>query len=287
MILKNGCSAPDIETVGEAVKEAQPNLAPIISLYEKIFVLQEQELHTLDQVPVVLSEDLVQTRREHGFPLLAKEEFSIDAASAQKLFKAICRICSDNNIEALDSVEKTVKLLETGQTTFDAMTRLCLESSGQDRLERFANDHGIDTETLEFLVYNSIKPSIAACARQVAAFLDEDDTEKQGFCPVCGENPAISMLGENGERSFACSFCWHQWQTERIFCPFCNTKENKHLSYLLVEDEKGIRGDVCEKCGKYVKTIDTREYSRNIYLPLELLGALPLDMKLAEEGFSN
>jgi len=286
MILTNGCPAPEIETVAEALKETQPHLAPIISLYEKIFVLQEQAILTLDQVPVVLSEDLVKTRRGHGFPLLAREEFSIDAASAEGLFKTICRICSDGKIEALDSVEKTVTLLETDQTTFEAMTRLCLDS-GQERLEKFARDNGIDMETLEFLVYNSIKPSIVACARQVATSLDESDTEKQGLCPVCGGSPAISILGENGERSFACSFCWHQWQTERIFCPFCSTKESKHLSYLLVEDEKGMRGDVCEKCGKYVKTIDTREYSRNIYLPLELLGALPLDMKLAEEGFSN
>ncbi|MEA2060183.1 MAG: hypothetical protein U9P10_06670 [Thermodesulfobacteriota bacterium] len=44
---------------------------------------------------------------------------------------------------------------------------------------------------------------------------------------------------------------------------------------------------MCDRCRKYFKTIDTREFNRNIFLPLEIIGTLPLDIKLREDGYTS
>ena len=108
----------------------------------------------------------------------------------------------------------------------------------------------------------------------------------KGACPVCGSSPGVSLLGENGARSLVCGFCWHQWKVERIFCPFCNNRDTKKLGYVRVEGLDGIRGDVCDSCKGVIKTIDLRAYAKEPYLPLELLAAIPLDMRLAQDGYS-
>ncbi|MFO7885940.1 MAG: formate dehydrogenase accessory protein FdhE [Desulfobacteraceae bacterium] len=286
MVLKNDCTALDIKKACEILQEGTPHLIEVISLYGEIFALQQETMHTVNSASAALSEDLVQIKLEHGFPLLSRSDFIIDMDEAEKLSEQICEICRDLKINALESIEKIRSLITDKKTDFKSMVGNYL---GDDPawLDSFSKTHGLDRENLEFLVYNSIKPFIVKEANQVTAYLETSTGEHQGFCPVCGSGPAVSILSDNGSRSFACSFCWHEWPSERIFCPFCNTKDSKHLSYLYVEDKKGVRGDVCDNCRKYIKTIDTRELNRNIFLPLEIICTLPLDIKLREDGYTS
>ncbi|MEA1968306.1 MAG: formate dehydrogenase accessory protein FdhE [Thermodesulfobacteriota bacterium] len=286
MIIKPGCTSQDIIKASEKLKETKPHLNEILKFYEKIFILQEETINHIDPGAITISEDLVQTKLEHKFPLITKEEFLIDYKECENLLKKIYQICSDCNIEAYSSIESIVKLTEKQEITFKTMGEQYL-CRGDNWLESFSKENDIDKKNLEFLLYNSLKPCIVKGSEQVSKYLKNHDTQDQGFCPVCGSSPGVSILADNGARSFACSFCWHKWETERIFCPYCNTKKSENLSYIYVENEKGIRGDVCNKCMKYIKTLDTREYNHDIYLPMELLGAIPLDMKINQEGYSN
>ena len=69
------------------------------------------------------------------------------------------------------------------------------------------------------------------------------------------------------------------------YCPFCDNSTNKDLHYLFSAEEKNLRVDLCDKCGKYLKTLDTRQTDRLIYPPLEQVSTLHLDIKAREEGF--
>jgi FdhE protein len=115
--------------------------------------------------------------------------------------------------------------------------------------------------------------------------LDKDDPWLKGYCPICGSAPILSLLEGEGARSLICSFCWHQWPVKRVNCPFCDNSDSKTLHYLFSDAEKDRRVDLCDKCHKYIKTLDTRQVGRQIYPPLEQIATLHLDVKAREEGF--
>ena len=72
---------------------------------------------------------------------------------------------------------------------------------------------------------------------------------------------------------------------DRIYCPFCDNSHAKDLHHMFNEEEKDVRVDLCNKCKKYLKTIDTRAAVRLVYPPLEHITTLHLDIKARDEGF--
>ncbi len=287
MILKANCEPEKISKICEEVKETKPHLEEILDFYQNIFLLQAKSFTSLEVQPVLISKELLQTKLAENFPLITREEFSIDFKSAEKLFNKICGLCSEYKIKAHESISVLLEMVTNHEPSFKEIAEKFLYQNN-NWLGAFAEENDIERSTLEFLLYNCLKPGIVKCSEQIASLLDDTPgrTQLQGYCPVCGSIPGVSLLSsENGARSLVCSFCWHEWKIQRIFCPFCGTTDSKNLSYLKIEGENGLRGDVCDKCMKYIKTMDLREYKHDVYLPLELLGAIPLDMKLKEEGY--
>ncbi len=288
LIIRMNDDPDKISQICIRLKETKPHLEDILDFYEKIFLLQAKSFKTLKIKPVLISQDLLQAKLAENFPLITRE-FSIDFNAAEKLFGNICQLCSDHKIKAHESMTLLLNIVKNHELSFKEIAEKFLYKN-DSWLNDFTEKNNIEKSSLEFLLYNALKPGIVQCSYQIASYLDKTPgkTQFQGYCPVCGSTPGISLLSsENGSRSFVCSFCWHEWETHRIFCPFCNTTDSKVLSYLQVEGEKGIRGDVCDKCMNYIKTIDLREYTHDIFLPLELLGAISLDIKLQEEGYQS
>jgi len=283
MIIKNGASPKTISTAAENLKNEKPHLKDVLDFYEVIFSLQEDVFKQLKSDPENLSEDLVELKVKNQFPLITKNDFSIDYKLSEQLFIKICQACSDFKTTTHSSMENLLKELNktlTFNTLADTYIRQDLESHIDISMKT-----GIDIQNLDFLTYNALKPCIVSYAANISHYLTDDETTTQGYCPVCGSLPGFSLLTDNGKRSLVCSFCWHEWVFERILCPFCSTRDSIHLSYVTVEGEDGIRGDLCSNCKKYIKTIDIREFTRDVYLPLELLGAISLDIKLGQEGY--
>lgn len=289
MIIKTNCDPKKISNACGKIEETNPLLEEVIDFYEKIFLLQADSFKTLKIKPVLISKDLLQKKLEEKFPLISREEFSIDFKASEYIFEKICELCSDYNIKDHEQANALLKKIHDHELSFREIAEKFL-SQDDSWLDDFTKENDLEKPSIEFLFYNSMKPSIVECSEQLASFLGNDSAQSQtqGYCPVCGSMPGVSLLSsENGARSFTCSFCWHEWKTQRIFCPFCGTRDSKKLSYLEIEGKKEIRGDVCDQCMKYIKTIDLRECKNDIYLPLELLAAIPLDMKLDEEGYTS
>lgn len=144
-----------------------------------------------------------------------------------------------------------------------------------------------DREALAFISYNSIKPSLSLFADSVSKHINNDNPWEKGYCPVCGNTPVISSFESDGKRFLTCSFCWHKWTSPRLFCPFCENREAGTLHYLFSEDEQEYRIDVCDKCKRYIKNVDTRILSRFVYLPLEQVATFHLDIMAREKGFES
>ena len=108
----------------------------------------------------------------------------------------------------------------------------------------------------------------------------------EGYCPVCGKEPKIGELREEeGFRYLFCNQCGCEWDYLRIKCPFCGNDDQQTLAYFTIEDEEKYRVDVCNKCKRYIKTVDFRKANEEANLDVEDIATLHLDMLANEEGY--
>ena len=146
----------------------------------------------------------------------------------------------------------------------------------------------LNKELILFLEKNSINPLLEAYADQLKGYIDQKKWWK-GYCPICGSKPVIAALRKKeGERFLLCSSCGFEWRFSRMKCPFCGRQDREKHRYFFIEKEsKAYRVDVCEKCKKYIKTIDTREIFEDVVLFVEDIGTLHLDIIAQQEGYER
>ena len=73
----------------------------------------------------------------------------------------------------------------------------------------------------------------------------------------------------------------------RLFCPFCENKNQKQLHYFYSDQEKEYRVHACTGCKKYIKTVDVRDLARPVHPFLEQVSTLHLDMLAEEQGLKS
>ncbi len=269
-----------------AIKERHPNYRGILEFFEKLLLEQLKIRAQVDCQPPEISEDRARIKAKEGFPILAKGDFPIDRHLAGRLFRAICRISKRENETLKVEVEKIERALRRKKIDLETCLGKVAEGD-QDYLSRITADMGIEQGVMSFVLHTTIKPFVEVMASRLKDMVDEDLWEK-GYCPICGSQPLMGELrGEEGRRIWTCSFCGHQWRGKRVMCPFCENTDHGSLRYFYTEKEKAYRIDICDKCKRYVKTVDSRELAEEIFLPVEDIGTLHLDILAANKGFKR
>jgi FdhE protein len=275
-----------IKKTANMIKKIRPAYSKIIDFYEKIFTSQEKSAAGIRIEPLRLADDIASVKTKEKFPLISLPEFLIDVNSSRKLFKKICKILIKSENHMSNAAETVFNANENKKIDFKELYAALLDDNGS-RFGNMASELKTESDALAFITYNSIRPSLVACAGSLSRYLDKDNPWDKGYCPVCGNAPVISTFESDGKRFLTCSFCWHKWLSQRLFCPFCENREAGTLHYLFSEDEQEYRIDVCDRCGKYIKNVDTRILDRYIYLPLEQVATLHLDIMAKEKGFES
>ena len=72
-------------------------------------------------------------------------------------------------------------------------------------------------------------------------------------CPFCGNNFQCAYIDEDGKKFLVCTACSNHWRYPRIKCPYCETEDQKKLSYIEFEDIDYFRFYECDECGKFHK----------------------------------
>jgi FdhE protein len=276
-------TSDQVKKVVEAAIISKSIYADMLEFYGRLFVAQEESESRVKIEPLDIPEDVLAVKAREKFPLIEIKDFAYDKVEAANLFSTIGRLAGGANPKLAAAAAVILDAAATNlkpATLFDALL------SGNEALfENIAEELEIEKHILGFITYSSLKPSLCRGAAQLSAYLRKDEAWRKGYCPICGSAPILSILDSEGARSLICSFCWHPWSAKRAFCPFCENPENKELRYFFSEKEKEFRVYVCDKCNRYIKTIDTREADRMIYPPLEQVLTLHLDFKAQEEGF--
>ncbi|MDY6793416.1 MAG: formate dehydrogenase accessory protein FdhE [Thermodesulfobacteriota bacterium] len=286
MIDNIALTSDHIKQAVTALRSLRPVYRDLLDFYQQIFIAQEDSKSHVQIEPIQIPHDIISVKAKDDFPLINISDFVIDIQASKDLLIQICNIIKKMKGDMAASAQAVLQGIETGKLDPESLF-FSLFEGGASFFEKTATRLKIDKSALAFITYNSIKPSLTICAAQLSTYLEKESMWEKGYCPVCGSMPGLSMFMEKGERFLFCSFCWHQWSSQRLHCPFCNNTDSKTLNYFYSEEEKEYRVDLCDSCKKYIKTIDTRETQRYIYPPLEAVSTLHLDIKAQEKGFES
>ncbi len=157
-----------------------------------------------------------------------------------------------------------------------------------DYLETWARKLGVEVEDLFYWGLRLGTPVFELYAARLKEKIDSDKWSK-GYCPVCGSPPAMAYLRhDDGKRILWCRFCGTQWSFLRLKCPFCSNEDQDTLRYFFTDEEGPYRVYVCDKCKKYVKTIDQRKLKEQARLDLawEDMETITLDVLAQKDGYS-
>ncbi|NVM56788.1 MAG: formate dehydrogenase accessory protein FdhE [Desulfobacterales bacterium] len=279
-------TADKIKKAVAAVKALRPAYEGLLDFYEKLFLAQEDTKGHIHIEPIQIAEDLLSVKRQEKFPLINRADFTVDVKASEDLLRKICQLATDASDVLAEAGTKVMDALDKG-TLYTSVLFSKILSDDNDYFDEVAKNLEIDKKLLAFMAYGSMKPSLCLCAEQLSTYLGEDTQWEKGYCPICGSPPALSILRGEGERSLICTFCSHEWQTPRIYCPFCDNRDQKTLHYFFSEEERDYRVDVCDKCHKYIKTVDTRKMKHPVYPFVEQISTLHLDMLAQEKGLES
>lgn len=277
--------ADQVKQAAASLRAILPDYGHLLAFYERLFMAQETIQLQIALTPIVIAAEVLETRRQARLPLVKANEFVFDVSAGRKLLGEICSMVQPSQSEMAPSAERITAALDT-ESAVESLFRHLLEDDDAF-FNHTADRIGCDKEVLAFVAYNSLKPSLVICAQQLAIYLKDRGKWISGICPVCGNLPAIGLLDNEGRRSLLCSFCWHPWPVSRICCPYCGNSDGQTLSYLYDENEKAVRADCCDRCRKYIKTVDGRAADHPVYPPLEQVASLHLDLKARECGYAT
>ena len=265
----------------QQIKKKRPGYGKILDFYQSVKEAQEKVKASLKINSVQLAEEWKKLLSKEGFSLIQKDDFPLDLESSVKLFETLCQVGKDANPHLAGQLKRIKEAIDDKRIDLKKLLRDGLK---EGRREEIVEELGLDKNVFLFLIQNSIRPSIEAGVEQIRSELDPE-TWLKGYCPICGSLPSLSLLKEDvGKRYLLCSYCGYQWRTDRIFCPFCESKDQESLHYFYGEGEETHRIDLCDKCHQYIKTIDYRNLQESDPV-LEDLATLHLDILASQKGY--
>jgi FdhE protein len=267
----------------QQIKKKRPGYGKILDFYQSVKEAQEKPKASLKIDSIQLKKEWKKLLSEEGFSLIQKEDFPLDIESSVRLFETLCQAGRDANPHMAEQMKKIKEAIDDKRIE---LKKILKGGSKEQRIEEIAKELGLDKNVFLFLIQSSMRPSIDAGVEQLRSELDPE-TWLKGYCPMCGSLPSLSLLKEDvGKRYLLCSYCGYQWRTDRIFCPFCESKDQESLHYFYGEGEETQRIDLCDKCQQYIKTIDTRNLQESDPV-LEDLATPHLDILASQKGYKR
>ncbi len=261
------------------LKTSKPELKEILDFYEATLKAQRQVKLSFQPDLSKLDIELCRKRNSKGLPFLKSEDLQIDQDLFNKLLENIGQIIQSKRKEAIPVTLKRFSL--------DKQCALLLPGLMENGsvLQTLACEMKADFRAFYFLITQAFSPFLQSYAQKLRELVDLSGWLK-GVCPICGKEPMIARLEEEtGRRWLFCSLCHTEWLFKRLICPFCENKDQESLRYFFVENDEAYRIDVCDKCKRYVKTIDSRKTDNVMNLFVENLSTLALDIVADKEGF--
>jgi len=268
----------DIELKVKTISKRNPAYTEIVQwvgdlLAETVKASESEEYHLPD---LNVNQEVLRKAWIQGRSFLNPEELDLDWKKISALYKRLVELVGKRE-DGRRQAEGLLKAIEENHNGTPVLMKAAL-SSNYEAIEASAKAFSIDSPVLALLLRLSLRPSLLIISQAVLEHFDSS-LWNHGHCPVCGSAPRLADLsGEGGKRRLHCSLCETAWPYPRLRCPFCENDNRKELSYLRAESEEGLRVDLCGRCNNYLKTMDLREITGPVILPLDDVATWHLDI---------
>ncbi|MEM2237597.1 MAG: formate dehydrogenase accessory protein FdhE [Candidatus Caldarchaeum sp.] len=278
-------------TVGErlkrlpAVQAEHSWLSDYLTLYQ--IVLQAQlrmEVHEGKGAdPKILQHSLTKDLQNRalieGRPLVALlPPLNFDGLSIASCLKEMSKLAS--GIQTPSPLSNCLNfLLKMNPRKLSEAAEAALKRE-REKITALASMSETDTNLLEWLLLIPAQPFAEELARNLEAYLTERWFRPP--CPVCGRTPLIGKMVDR-VRHMLCSFCGAEYLVDLFVCPFCGNRNPLDFSFIHLEEIKGMRLDVCERCKGYVKTIEPA-LTKPLFPGLEDVLTIGLDLLAEKNG---
>ncbi|MCX5858984.1 MAG: formate dehydrogenase accessory protein FdhE, partial [Proteobacteria bacterium] len=211
--------------------------------------------------------DQAEERLKQGLPWLEAEALKPDENFLGMVFEEILAMVKKHEAAGEEELRKLDDLRQGGGIELAELVRK-IASGDAEYFKKTSAATGLAPELLVFFAENLARIFLSAQAEGLpgkysAAWL-------RGSCPVCGNEPRMAKLErQQGKRILACSLCDTLWVFRRVECPYCGNSNPRDLRFFQIKGESPYRVDVCEKCKRYIKTVDERKMEGDAILRTE------------------
>jgi FdhE protein len=267
----------------------RPSHKQVLEFFGKVITEQYKIRPKFKTIPIDIDKESLKVRIKEGFPLVDKSDLKIDFASATKLFRRLCKVLSRSKKATPDAERIDLALRNKHIDLTELFKQSCV--GNDEYITEVSKKLGLKDGVLSFLAQSSIKPIFEAYASELKNYVDQEHWWR-GYCPICGSEPFMAELknegGVEGGRFLVCSICSYEWRFTRLKCPFCENDDHEKLRYFYTEKEgRAYRVDVCEKCKRYIKAVNTAELGIDFIPLIEDIGTLHLDILAQKEGYTK
>ena len=271
----------------EDYKSANPHYTELLDIMADILILREEYRNSMKDPIFCVEENLITKKMEGGLPLIDFMGKEYDLTRPKEYFNSLISIAEKRMPELAQNI---IDIIKSQQFDWEKMIRASFdhkteETDAQELLAGREAEENIDL--IDLFTEESLRPELEIIAEKYGEIVEKSNWS-EGYCPICGKEPKIGEIRgeEEGKRYLFCHQCGFKWYFQRIKCPFCGNEEQHSLAYFEVEGEERYRVDVCNKCRRYIKTVELPKSSEEPNLDVEDIATLHLDMIAYDEGYN-
>ena len=273
----------------EDYKAASPHYTELLDIMGDILILREEYRRNMKDSIFQVEENLIAKKMEGGLPLIDFTGKQYDLTHPKEYFDSLISIAEKRIPDAAKSI---AAIIESPQFNWEKIIRASFDHKIEEADAQIlqADHEGEGEENIDLIdlfTEESLRPELESVAQKYGQTVEKSGWS-EGYCPICGKEPKIGEIreGEEGKRYLFCHQCGYKWYFHRIKCPFCGNEEQHSLAYFEVEGEERYRVDVCNKCRRYIKTVELPKSSEEPNLDVEDIATLHLDMIAYDEGYN-
>lgn len=227
--------------------------------------------------------DQAEERLKQGLPWLEAGTLKPDGDSLGMAFQEILAMVKEHGAAGEKELRKLDDLRQGGGIKLAELVRK-IAAGDAEYFKKTSAATGLAPELLVFFAENLARIFLSAQAEGLPG--KYSSAWLRGYCPVCGNEPRMAKLERRqGKRILACSLCDTLWVFRRVECPYCGNSNPRDLRFFQIQGESPYRVDVCEKCKRYIKTVDERKIEGETILKTEDFATIYLDEIARKEGY--
>lgn len=266
----------------ENVLERNPQSRTIVQAFEPILqetlrLADEIECRKIDPAAVD------RTRLQGGIPLIRQTALLLPDDPWDRIARAMIPAIIRGFPALAGELQAVQKGIDDGTIH---LADGCRVRDGGAIADRWANSLAVRLSVIVFLWSAVTRPVLEKRRRAAKELLDAAGWDK-GYCPCCGDFPAVAVIHEKiPQRWLHCSRCGQDWRFSRAICPCCSGEIPREMPYFFVEGREQETAFICTQCNRYLITINHLSDIETHDPEIWAMGMTHLDLLMQKRGFT-